>query len=112
MKDPREEKSVPLRTFDVDVTYVLTKKASVVTSDYELSEDFDGHTVVETKYTDWNAAYEEDHYTVKELLDMLSDYAKKELRMLPSQSQRAIELRNILHDCEGWNLDEYNYEEG
>lgn len=112
MKDPTEERNAPMRVFDIEVTYTLFKKDTVVTNDYELECDDEGKLYEDTQSTDWYSAYKEDHYTVLELLDILKNRAKDELKKLPANSQRACELKRIIRDCKGWKLNESHYEEG
>ena len=112
MNDPREEKSVPSRLFFIDVNVTLTKKVSVLTDNYELVKDIDGHVYENLDNTDWETEYKESHYKINELLDMLKVYARNEIIHLPKGSVREIELRHIISDCEGWSVESESYEEG
>lgn len=113
MKDPREEKNPPMQGFDVNVTCTLTKKASVVTDDYEVCEDLFGNKYNDTSRINWKDAYYEDHYyNIKSLLAELVVYAQKELRMLPQNSTRAREVQTLIRECEGWEIEEEHFEEG
>lgn len=111
MRDPREERSAIMRTFDVRATYTLSKRVSVLSDDYEIEALEDGSASVNTDKTRWEDAYTEDHYTVCELLEKLSEILKEKLHEIPYNSSKAIELRRMLSDCYGWSVDEYSYEE-
>jgi hypothetical protein len=110
MNDPREEKNVPMRTFDVLASFTMTRKVSVLTSDYELVNDLDGHLFVDNSRTDWESAYKEDHYTVSELLGKLEAFATEEIKHIPKGSKRERELRNIINESRRWTCEEC-YEE-
>lgn len=111
MNDPREEKVVPTRTFDVMATYTIQKKVSVLTDDYELYENDCGGFSAFTDNTDWEASYRQDHHTITELISKFAEMLKDELRHLPHDSLKAKELRLLLNDCYGWTVEGENYEE-
>lgn len=111
MKDPREEKTNPIMGFDVNVTYTLVKKTSVTSDNYEVCEDLFGTRYEDTSRIDWKDAYNEYHYSITHLLKELKEYAKKELRMLPSNSVRAREVQMIMRECDGWEVEEEHFEE-
>lgn len=100
------------RDFEVNVTYTLAKdNIGVMTNDYvpEYDEE-DGSTTYNTKYTDWEAAYEEQHYSVLQMIDLLKEYVSKELSNDVTASRKRF-LQRVLEDCDGWELVESEYEE-
>ena len=111
MNDPREEKVVPMRTFDVMATYTIQKKASVVTRDYSHERDYNGDVFIDNSRTDWRKAYKEDHYTIPEILEEVESLLKEMLRRLPEGSTHASDIKKLLADCEGWKVEEETYEE-
>lgn len=109
---PYNEEFVQERDFEVNVTYTLAKdNIGVMTNDYvpEYDEE-DGSTTYNTKYTDWEAAYEEQHYSVLQMLDLLKEYVSKELSNDVTASRKRF-LQRVLEDCDGWELVESEYEE-
>lgn len=103
---PYNEVGVPERDFEVDVEYVLQKKdVLVTTNDYvpEFDEET-GHTDANTLETDWKKAYEDGHYTIPELLEELKNYIKEDLERYKGSSIKERQLKEMLEDCEGWEL--------
>ena len=100
------------RDFEVNVTYTLAKdNIGVMTNDYvpEYDEE-DGRTTYNTEYTDWEEVYEEQHYSVLQMLDLLKEYVSKELSNDVTASRKRF-LQRVLEDCDGWELVESEYEE-
>lgn len=109
---PYNEEVVQERDFEVNVTYTLAKdNIGVMTNDYvrEYDEE-DGRTTYNTKDTDWEAVYEEQHYSVLQMLDLLKEYVSKELSNDVTASRKRF-LQRVLEDCDGWELVESEYEE-
>ena len=113
MKDPREDKHVPLCHFMCNATNVMVRKAKLLTNDYESMYDEDGQYVGDdTSNTDWENEYKHSHYTIPELLGELARYLKIELCEGNINKRRKSELKYMLADCEAWELEEETYEEG
>ena len=113
MKDPREDKHIPLRQFMCDATNVMIHKAKVVTNDYEQCYNEDGEYAGEDlSCTNWEYEYKNSHYTIQELLGELAKYVKKELCETNITKRRQSELKYMLEDCEAWETEEETYEEG
>lgn len=109
---PYNEPVIPERDFEVDVEYVLQKKAISVTTDDYIPEydDETGHTDANTSETDWeNVYYDNDHYTILELLDVLKGYIKQDLERYKGLARKERELNAMLEDCEGWELYDKSY---
>jgi hypothetical protein len=81
----------------IDVEYVLQKhNVNVVTTsdDYDLEE-----------------CYNNNHYTILELLDVLKGYIKQDLERYKGLARKERELNAMFEDCEGWELYDKSYSE-
>ena len=110
---PWNEPVIPERDFEVDVEYVLQKKAVKVTTD-DYSPEFDeetGHVDANTEDTDWENAYENSHYTIPELLSELESYIKQDLERYKGSQTKERMLNEMLRDCQGWELYDKSYSE-
>lgn len=70
MKNPENEKQIPYCTFDMNVQYILSKKGVKVTTD-DYVPAVEECAYEDTTSTDWKEAFENEHYTIKELLHEL-----------------------------------------
>lgn len=95
------------RCFDVTVSQTLSRNSSVSTSNYDIFEDEDGLASYKIdEYTSIKSLYEEQHYSIPQLLDILKKECKHKL--MNTQSQRkANYLKGIIEDCENWCVDDY-----
>lgn len=110
---PYNEPVIPERDFEVDVEYVLQKKAVKVTTD-DYSPEFDdetGHVDANTEDTDWENAYNNSHYTIPELLSELESYIKQDLERYKGSATKERQLKEMLKDCDGWELYDKSYSE-
>ena len=109
---PFNEVSVPEKDFDVEVSFVMRKVAKVTTDDYvpEYDEE-DGHTYQNTENTDWGNAYESSCYTIQELLHELENYVKEDLERYKGNHAKEHKLNALLEDCQGWTVEDIDYEE-
>lgn len=112
MKAPYEEEEVPSKTFDVEVSYLIRKKTTVNTNDYDIErDDFERQAFLNTELTDWKSAYEESHFTIKEMLSELRRYVENEMcNVLPS-SHHGRRLKRLLDDVQGWEVVESEFVE-
>lgn len=101
------------RSFDIEVTYVLRKDVSVTTDDYTLEYDYEACCeYADTEHTDWERAYLYGHYSIPQLLDVLKEYVRKDIEETSKQegmTQRVRNLRDILEECEDWEVVEEEY---
>ncbi len=99
--------------FDVDVSVQLVKTMGIKTSDYFTETDTNGDDIEDfhTVYAghDWEQDYENEHYTIPEMLEELKRYLESELPM--AKGQRRIRVRDMLADCQGWEVEEFYAEE-
>lgn len=105
MRPPYEEIENPERTFDVEVRYLLCKHTSVKTDDYELEhDDFERQAFINTELTDWQSAYEQSHYTIKDMLEELRRYVEKEMCETDPKSFRGRNLQKLYEDVQDWEI--------
>lgn len=103
MKSEREEKEVPYKDFDLVVGFSLEKRCKVNTNDYDIVyDDFEEEAWEDTRATDWNRAYGEQHFTITELLHELTQFIESEMKMVEPCSGRGRELKRMLDDAQGW----------
>ena len=110
---PYNEPVIPEQDFEVDVEYVLQKKAVKVTTD-DYNPEFDeetGHVDANTEDTDWENAYNNSHYTIPELLNELESYIKQDLERYKGSATKERQLKEMLEDCQGWELYDKSYSE-
>lgn len=122
---PWNQVDVPEKEFEIQVSQTLVKTCDVITDkyipgpsgvDYD-SDDEGGFVAISyqepdnTSDVDWEKEYKDQHYTILELLAELENMAKKELESISPKSSRGRELKNIIEECQGWELDDSEYEE-
>lgn len=114
--DPRapwNEQEVPERQFDVCISQTLSKSTRVTTNDYvpEVDQDEDGyHDYSDTSDTDWKEAYDKDHYTPLQLINLFRRHLSDELNSIinkPNQDlKRKKYLEKLISECSDWTEDE------
>lgn len=111
MEDINIRNTLPYKDFDVDVSVTLEKTCKVNTDDYLVEcDDFFEESWINTNDTDWEKEYENNHYTITEMLDELRKYIEKEMCMVAPCSGRGRELKRLYNDCQGWELTNAHYE--
>lgn len=112
--DPRapwNEQEVPERQFDVCISQTLSKSTRVTTNDYipEVDQDEDGvYESTDTSDTDWEAAYNKDHYTPLQLINLFKESLLDELNSnkLNLDLKRRKCLEELIRECSDWTEDE------
>ena len=105
---PYNEPIIPDKEFEVTISQTLSKTVTVTTDKYIPEGDYEtGRIYANTSETDWREVYEEEHYTITELLEHLQTFAEKELENISSNSGRSRELRRIIEACKDWTVDDY-----
>lgn len=105
---PWNEVSVPEREFDITISQTLSKTVTITTDNYIPEVDYEtGDLYTNTSETDWYEVYENEHYTIPELLEHLQVFAKKELENVSPNSGIGRELQNIISACKDWIVDDY-----
>lgn len=109
---PWNEPVIPDKDFEVDVEYVLQKKAVKVTTD-DYRPEFDdetGHVDANTDDTDWENAYNNSgHFTIQEMLNELKAYVKADMQTCSPNTCKGAHLKRLLEDCDGWELYDKSY---
>lgn len=112
---PWNEVSIPEREFDIEVTQTMHFRGTVWTSNYNpIMDDEDGHVEYDTFDTPWSEIFSDQHYSVKELLGKLKEYAQDELSVYDEMYKagdrghgaKREQLRRIIEDCDLWECTE------
>lgn len=109
---PWNDPVVPEREFEITISQTLSKTVTVTTDNYIPEVDYEtGDLYTNTSETNWYEVYEDEHYTIPELLEHLQVFAEKELKNVSPNSGRGKELQNIISACKDWIVDDYCIEE-
>lgn len=99
---PFNQEDLPEKPFDIVISCSLSKDTTIYSSDYNP----DGKYGYEELNNPFNA-YVKYNYTILDLLDILSNIAKEKLNDNKKHSNYYIhKWKQILEDCNGWNVDE------
>lgn len=104
------ECAVPERKFVVDTEFVLKKTVELLTDDYFQNKDKNELNSIDTSETDWKEAYNNNHYTILELLNELECYIKQDLERYKGSRTKEFQLKMMLDDCQGWILSDEHYD--
>lgn len=105
MKAPYEERTIPDKEFDVEVSYLIRKSTKVITDDYDIEhDDFERQAFINTELTDWESAYEETHFTIGEMLDELRRYVEKDMCNVAPCSGQGRHLERLYNDLQNWEV--------
>lgn len=105
MKAPYEERTIPYKEFDVEVSYLIRKSTKVITDDYDIErDDFERQAFINTELTDWESAYNETHFTIKEMLDELRKYVEMDMRLAEPCSGNGRYLKRLYDDLQNWEV--------
>lgn len=110
---PWNQPTIPDKEFEVSVQETLCRISEIVTDNYIPGyRDEEGYWEDDdTSDTDWEKEYKEQHHTILQLLAELKEMAEKELKTLSKADyKREWKLKSIIEDCEGWELDDSEYE--
>ena len=103
---------------EVIISQSLSRSTTIQVSDYAANEwedieyDKDGHMNrtkgIEYDFSDSNLkrSYEEQEYTIPELLDYLKSYLIADIAKCSEGSSKKRKLQHILKCCENWEVDE------
>ena len=129
---PWNQPDVPEKEFDVTCTLCMSKTVSCFTNDYipgaegvDYEPDDEGgcvacgwHDPDDTSNTNWSSVFKDSHKTIPELLEELKKYIQRDLDNIDKVAEeqkhnkaflkRKLEL--LLEECDGWNVDEEDYE--
>ena len=103
---------------EVVISQTLSRSTKIFITDYiareyeNIEPDDEGgfYRTRETEYdfsdSDLKGAYEEQEYTIPELLDYLKAYLIADIADCDKESGKKQKLQHILDCCEGWEVDE------
>ena len=103
---------------EVVISQTLSRSTKILITDYIAKEyeniepDDEGgfYRTREIEYnfsdSDLKGAYEEQEYTIPELLDYLKAYLIADINECSKESGKRKKLQHILNCCEGWEVDE------
>ena len=110
---PWNEPAIPEKSFDVCISQTLSKSTRVITDDYCPEEDCDedgSYMTANTSDTDWAAAYNKDHYTPLQLINLFKESLSEELNSITNKSnpdlKRKKYLEKLISECSDWTEDE------
>lgn len=109
---PWNETRIPERDFKLGIAVTLSRDVTICTDNYlpEYDEE-DGHTYANTKDTDWHKEYEEKCFTIPDLLNELQSYIKQDLERYKGNASKERHLNEMLEACQGWSVDDVEFEE-
>ena len=103
---------------EVVISQTLSRSTKIITTDYIVNEWEDFEPDEEGRFyrtegieydfsdSDLKGAYEEQDYTIPELLDYLKAYLIADIANCDKESGKKQKLQHILDCCEGWEVDE------
>lgn len=99
------------RTYPITIDQCLRKSGVEVNTKNYIEYDFDE----DLSNVDWKSEYNEQHYTIPEMLAQLKEYIEADIRTLQKTRTRAqrckrTRLKTMLQDCQGWELMDETYE--
>lgn len=131
---PWNEVPVPEKGFDIIASQTLVKTCEVITDKYipgasgvDYDSDDEGGCVAigwnepdDTSDVNWQTEFSENwHYTPLELINKFKEYLEKEWDVLKYAAeandaetrQRKREVKHLIDECEGWEVDDTDFEE-
>ena len=129
---PWNQKEVPEKEFKVTCSVSLSKTAQCFTNDYipgaegvDYEPDDEGgsyavsyHEDDDTSDTNWSEVFKDNHKTIPELLEEFKQYLQKDLKNIDAVAEirkhdKAFlkrKLERLIEECNGWSIDEEDYE--
>ena len=112
---PWNDKEISVIERDCEVTETVTRKVTLATTDYSADSNYDDElgvcSSVDTTDTDWVAEYEEQEYSIIELLSKLKKYVADDLRNTKHSLRQQKELQKLLLVCDSWKQEDVCVEE-
>jgi len=93
-------------SFKVTVIQSLSREAWVKTDDYTLEDDLAGDLTISTKDTNMRQVYEDNYFTIPELLEKFEQETKYKLRNT-ADTKKAAYYQKIIDSCKNWIVDDY-----
>lgn len=110
-KAPWKEVENPRVDFPCTIEQVMTKMTEIATSEYTITKGEEKCAEYELGEINLQEEYQEQHYTIPELLCELEMYVKRDLSF-SCNGLDAKHLRNLLKEIEGWKCVETTVKEG
>lgn len=99
---PWNEVSYPERDFDVEVTETVSRKTYITSDNYNIYVDYeDGRTTVDTDPVEFAKCYEEQCWSIVELVDHMRGLLEKWKPTEMSKKDKE-EYDRILEEADGW----------
>lgn len=92
--------------FEVTISQTLSRSVQVETDDYNIEDDGEGGSTINTSDTDWKNVYEENYFTIPSLLKKLEKEAKRRL-MNHTNPKKIKYYQKIIDSCQNWIVDDY-----
>ena len=112
-KAPFNEPVLEEKRFEIEASCLLRRDVTVTTDDYVNEYDYEACChYANTERTDWERAYMYGHYSIPQLLDKLKEYVNKEIKETlekDGMTQVVRNLKDLLEDCEAWEVVEEEY---
>lgn len=112
---PWNEKEQSVITRDCEITETVTRKVTLATTDYSADSDYDDEfgacSSVDTSETNWVAEYDEQEYSIIELLSKLKKYVADDLRNTKHSLRQRKDLQKLLLVCDSWKQEDVCVEE-
>ena len=103
---PWNKESIEPKEFYVVCSQTLSKCGNkVLTDDYELDD-----TKIDTNYTNWERAYNEEHLTPLELIEKLKEICTN-YYVRGNLTQDSEELKYLINECQNWLVDDLEFME-
>lgn len=103
---PWNEVDPPEKTFDITISYSLSKDIEVTSDNYD-ETGFNGESSLNEP---WNA-YTDNEYTVDQIIDFAKKCAEYMLNKHDYSIDNKFTLKKMIDSCKGWTVDEENAEQ-
>ena len=103
---PWNEVDPPEKTFDITISYSLSKDIEVTSDNYD-ETGFNGAGLLNEPW----AEYTDNEYTVEQIIDFAKQCAELMLTKQDYSIKSKRGLKIMLDSCKGWTVDEENAEQ-
>ena len=108
---PYNQKEPPELEFEVTISQTFSKTVKFKTSDYAEEEDWDDLleckcTSINTKDTNWVEIFQDQHFTLQDLLGELKSLAQEKLSQVGEYTSTGRYLKSVIEACDDWHNDE------
>ena len=103
---PWNEKDPPKKTFDITISYSLSKDIEVTSDNYD-ETSFNGAGSLNEPWTE----YTDNEYTIEQIIDFAEQCAELMLTKQDYSIKSKQNLGRMIDSCKGWTVDEENVEQ-